>query len=157
MADHNLVLDIKLIILLVGLCVLSSSITLFITDTIFNHTIALEFKYTKMSQRASTDEFIVNLAEICNMLNETTDKVGCVHDFFSRTVNYQPDAEFTTVQSVLNVTNCETSTEFYCAVFKAMEINCRPILLKTHVYALVDFPEGYCNLDILEMNCFYYQ
>lgn len=128
-----------------------------IDDTLIYDT-ARRFYYDKKIESASSENYTIMLSKLCGLRDSDYGKIMCVHSFYFPLHNYESQGKkINSVEYTLtNSSDCKNAVIFYCSVFKNMNLTCKPTLVTNHTFAVVDFEEGYCNIDQRAIDCTIY-
>jgi len=121
-----------------------------------------------VSDYASDDEKVIDIASLCEKKDTDLEKIQCVNYVVKGLMKYEVKGEFDYVSPTefLNSTgDCFTSATTYCSVFKNMDIECTIISFPTnveknftgHAFSLVRYLDinnsAYCVVDQTTLRC----
>jgi hypothetical protein len=127
---------------------------IWLDNAILGENFMFKYKMNTIINSAKNDTYVSNVVKLCNFADDNRDKIDCVFNFFNTVYKRKNSAEFNSIEyTLLNGTDCKNSVVFYCAVFRAMNLSCNPVVMEDHTYANVDYDSGYCTVDQNLLNC----
>lgn len=143
--------------LTIGIGIIAGSTIYFLIEIKFYNEvgdITKNIKYTKIIEEYSKDDYVIMIANLCNLHDNDLDKIDCVYNFYNDFYRYGNKSNLVPVYDMLtNSTDCKNSVAFYCSVFKNMNISCKPTFIPGHTFATVYIDYGYCNIDQDFIDC----
>lgn len=120
-------------------------------------TFIMNIEYNTAIKITSNDDYIKSITNICNLKEDNLSKIYCVNDIYRMFFSYGTQKRINTVEfSLSNSTDCKNSSLFYCSIFRNMNLTCNLVHLDNHVYSVVEFEDGYCNIDQMSVTCSFY-
>lgn len=126
----------------------------YITSPILFERVMVDVSYNIAIDRNANDDYAVMVSKLCNLKEDEESKIYCVYNFFHGSMNYKAQDKINSIEYTLtNASDCKNAMVFYCSVFRNLNISCHPALIKNHTWAVVQYDDGYCNIDQRIIDC----
>jgi hypothetical protein len=138
-----------------SMAILTLFIMLYILQPVIFEKYVQETAYDiSINRNVANDDYVYMIAKLCEMKEDDEGKIYCVYNFFHGSINYKVQDKINSIEYTLtNSTDCKNAMVFYCSVFRKLNISCHPALIDKHTWAVVQYDDGYCNIDQYIIDC----